>query len=106
MTAGALLSDEIPGYELISEGLRDLRANRLTTFACLASIAKPWLQRAGVISSHERLEFVSKPEHVLYRLLGDEPGDAYSRYNSLLRRVVSFERELMRRHAVLEKLKS
>jgi hypothetical protein len=33
-------------------------------------------------------------EHDLYALLGQEEGDPYSRYNALLRELVSFERAL------------
>ena len=40
----------------------------------------------------------SKPELELYDLLKLEPGDAYSRYNAMVRELVSFENALDRRN--------
>jgi hypothetical protein len=40
---------------------------------------------------------VAEPELQLYRLLRREGGDAYSRYNALLRELISFEQALDRR---------
>jgi len=40
---------------------------------------------------------IEEAELVLYRLLRAEGGDSYSRYNSLLRELVSFEQALDRR---------
>lgn len=82
MSAASLLADDIPGHELVCDGLRDLEARRVTPAACLPSIAQPWLERAGVISAADGLQFVAEPEHALCRLLCDEHGDPYSRYNS------------------------
>jgi hypothetical protein len=39
-----------------------------------------------------------EPELQLYRLLRREEGDAYSRYNALVRELVSFEAALDRRN--------
>jgi hypothetical protein len=39
----------------------------------------------------------AEPELQLYALLGQETGDAYARYNALLRELVSFENALDRR---------
>jgi hypothetical protein len=39
----------------------------------------------------------AEPERQLYRLLREEGGDAYSRYNALIRELVSFEQALDRR---------
>jgi len=41
--------------------------------------------------------FFPEPERQLYRLLRQEGGDAYSRYNALIRELVSFEQALDRR---------
>jgi hypothetical protein len=41
---------------------------------------------------------VSEPELQLYDLLKREGGDAYSRYNALVRELVSFENALDRRN--------
>ena len=40
-----------------------------------------------------------EPERQLYRLLREEGGDAYSRYNALIRELVSFEQALDRRQS-------
>ncbi|MBI4625128.1 MAG: hypothetical protein HY736_18155 [Verrucomicrobia bacterium] len=39
---------------------------------------------------------IAEPEAVLYRLLRKESGDAFSRYNAILRRLVRFEHALDR----------
>jgi hypothetical protein len=83
-----------PGAELVLPGLHDLAAGRLTIAACLVSVARPTIEKSGLAESFLPLSYVSAPEQTLYKLLGQEDGDAYSRYNSLLRRLVSFERAL------------
>ena len=84
MTFGGL-----PGAELIERGLRELGERRETAASLLVSIGAPRLRRAGVpvVSPFD------EPEHRLYRLLARTEGTAaHSRYNALLRRLVSFER--------------
>ena len=85
-----------PGAELVLPGLEDLAAGRLTVAACLVSVARPTIEKSGLAESFLPLRYVSAPEQTLYKLLGQEGGDAYGRYNSLLRRLVSFERALRR----------
>lgn len=85
-----------PGAELVLPGLEDLAAGRLTVAACLVSIARPLIEASGLAEAFLPLRYVSVPEHTLYRLLRAEGGDSYGRYNSLLRRLVSFERALRR----------
>ncbi len=85
--------DRLPGAELIGPGLRDAGSGRRTPLACLVWIAEPRLRSAGLIGP----EFpppIPEPERSLYALLRGEAGDAYPRYNALLRRLVSFERAL------------
>jgi hypothetical protein len=84
----------LPGEELVRKGLVDLNAGELTAEACLVSIASPRLRQRGLLSIGAAL--VPDAELVLYQLLGKAEGDAYSRYNSLLRRLVSFEHALDR----------
>ena len=84
----------LPGEELVRKGLVDLNAGELTAEACLVSIASPRLRQRGLLSVG--LALVPDAELVLYQLLGKAEGDAYSRYNSLLRRLVSFEHALDR----------
>ena len=95
MTPSSDLLAGLPGEELVRQGLADIAAGRRTQTACLVSIASPRLLRAGVLPSDTPL--IEEAELVLYRLLRAEGGDSYSRYNSLLRELVSFEQALDRR---------
>jgi hypothetical protein len=80
----------LPGGDLIDTGLEDLRDGRMTVEACLVAIGAPRLRQLG-FQLPDRLP--STPEHRLYDLLVKEDVDAaHSRYNSLIRRLVSFER--------------
>jgi len=79
-----------PGAELIAEGIQDLAHSRESVPACLVSIGAPRLRRAGLAIPEKT---IPSPEHRLYELLlADNPEGAFSLYNSLLRRLVSFER--------------
>lgn len=79
----------LPGAELIEEGLADLRAGRMSTSALLALVGGPRLRRLGF----DVPQGPQDPEHRLYEALAAEDQDsAHSRYNALVRRLVSFER--------------
>ena len=84
----------LPGEEFVRKGLADLDAGEVTVEACLVSIASPRLRQRGFLPLNATL--VSEAELALYQLLGETEGDPYSRYNSLLRRLVSFEHALDR----------
>ena len=91
----------LPGGELVQRGLADYAAGLVTQASCLVAIGWPRLERAGLaMPSLARASF-PQPEIQLYQLLGGEPGDAYSRYNSLLRRLISFEQSLERQNTVV-----
>ena len=80
----------LPGAEIIEKGLADLDAERETVESLLVSIGAPRLRRAGIVVPQNTFH---SPEHRLYDLLfKTDPETAYSRYNSLIRRLVSFER--------------
>ncbi|MBI2358953.1 MAG: hypothetical protein HYV04_08620 [Deltaproteobacteria bacterium] len=82
----------LPGGELIQKGLSDLGAGRESEATLLVLIGAPRLRRLGldVSASTE-----NPPEHRLYRLLAtSNPDSAHSRYNALIRLLVSFERAL------------
>jgi hypothetical protein len=85
----------LPGEPLVRQGLADLQAGQQTAPACLVSIARSRLNRAGLLD--RSTPSAPEPELQLYRLLRREGGDAYSRYNSLLRELISFEQALDRR---------
>jgi hypothetical protein len=83
--------DALPGAELIRQGLRDVDAGRESMQALLVSIGAARLARAGIVVAHP----LSEPEPRLYELLEKEHGDgAHSKYNALLRRLMSFERSV------------
>jgi hypothetical protein len=91
----------LPGEELVREGLADAHAGRCTIPACLVSIGRTRLQGAGLMHV-DRSFLQTDAELQLYRLLRKSGGDAYSRYNALLRELVSFERALDRRREELK----
>jgi hypothetical protein len=81
----------LPGGDLIAQGLEDLRSGQTTIAAALVSIGAPRLRTLGVIPDRT----LPDPEGVLYDLLAAEDADAaHSRYNALIRRLVSLERAL------------
>ena len=87
----------LPGEALMREGLADFQSGRCTVPACLVGIARSRLTRAGLVKGGMAPTPV-EPELQLYRLLRREGGDAYSRYNALVRELVSFESALDRRN--------
>ena len=86
----------LPGESLLREGLSDFQSGRRTVSACLVAIAHTRLTRAGIVLAAPPQQ-QREPELQLYQLLRQQGGDAYSRYNSLLRELISFEQALDRR---------
>jgi hypothetical protein len=83
--------DALPGADIVRRGLADLSRGEETADALLVSIGAPRLRGAGL----DLPPTLPDPEHRLYRLLSRDHGnDAHSRYNALIRRLVSFERAL------------
>jgi len=81
--------EEFPGGDLIDKGLADLEAGRETVEALLVSIGALRLLLAGIPVPDETSP---NPERRLYDRLALEDSDsAHSRYNALVRRLVSFE---------------
>ncbi|MGH9907790.1 MAG: hypothetical protein ACRD8U_19655 [Pyrinomonadaceae bacterium] len=80
----------LPGEDLIEAGLRDLLAGRETIAALLVAIGAPRLRRTGLALPGD---LPQHPEDRLYDLLAKVDEDsAHSRYNALIRRLVSYER--------------
>jgi hypothetical protein len=81
----------LPGWELVSAGLKDRAAGRQTIPALLVDSASERLARLGlpVPGSH-----AADATERLYRLVEAEVGEtqAHSRYNALRRRLASFLR--------------
>ena len=79
-----------PGEDLVTQGIADLKDGRETVHSLLVSIGAYRLRRAGIAVPENAF---SDPEHRLYEFLSKEDSDsAHSRYNALIRRLVSFER--------------
>ncbi len=89
--------DDLPGAELVAAGIEDLRRGELTVEALLVAVGAPRLRAAG-LSVPEAPGWPAQPEHALYEAIGRSGVDnSHARYNSLIRRLVSFERALERR---------
>lgn len=82
--------DDLPGAELVLPGIEDLRRSVESVPALLVAIGHPRLSRLDLDLPANGFD---QPEDRLYALLAAEHGDAaHSRYNALIRRLVSFER--------------
>ena len=89
-----LSSEEIsrfPGGERMLRGLQDWRSGHITVDSCLVAVAFGKFRNAGLVSGEAPFD---QAELVLYNLLRKEGGNAYGRYNSLIRELVSFGRAL------------
>lgn len=79
----------LPGADLVQQGLDDLARGVESIPSLLVSIGAPRLQALGYTIENP----VPHPERRLYdRLAADDSDSAHSRYNALVRRLVSFER--------------
>ena len=79
----------LPGEDLVREGLADLQRGVESIESLLVSIGAPRLRRLGISIPKP----LPEPELRLYEVLSEQHGDAaHSRYNALVRRLVSFER--------------
>jgi len=83
------VSVSLPGHELVSAGLADLAAGRETESALLVAMAARRLRALGFdVPPREG----GSPDHRLYELLSESGPNAHSRYNALVRQMVSFAR--------------
>lgn len=81
--------EALPGGELVRAGVDDLERGAESIEALLVSIGAPRLRLAGL----EIPSPLPSPELRLYeRLRQEDANAAHSRYNALVRRLVSFER--------------
>ena len=80
----------LPGADVVSEGLADLAQGRETAASLLVTIGAGRLRRLGIDVPASSWP---DPETRLYQMLARSDEDsAHSRYNALLRLLVSFER--------------
>ena len=85
----AMTANQLPGAELIDRGLADLAAGMVTIESLLVSMAAPSLRALG----YAVIAPIDDAELALYALLSARDGNAaHSRYNALVRRLVSFQR--------------
>jgi len=79
----------LPGADLVERGVADLRRRNASVEALLVSIGASRLSSLG----YDVTGAFDDPEKRLYaRLATDGENAAHSRYNALVRRLVSFER--------------
>lgn len=83
----------LPGGERMLQRLQDWREGRTAINSCLVVIAFGKFRAAGLVSGEAPFP---EAELVLYELLKKEGRNAYGRYNSLIRELVSFGRALTR----------
>jgi hypothetical protein len=80
----------LPGGDLVGQGLRDLEAGEESIASLLVWVGAPRLRRLGLTLSGAG---PPQAEHRLYeRLAALDADSAHSRYNALIRLLVSFER--------------
>jgi hypothetical protein len=80
----------LPGADYVERGLRHLELGVLSVEALLVLVGAPRLRELGIAVPTSQ---VDHPEHRLYERLAETYGDgAHSRYNALIRTLVSFER--------------
>ena len=91
----------LPGEDIIRQGLMDLALGEESVASLMVQIGASRMREAGLdvpsLPAQDRAA-----ELRLYSLLSAQHGvDAYSQYNALLRRLVSFERALECRQSAL-----
>ena len=85
---------DLPGGDLLAAGLEDLSRGVESVPALLAQIGAPRLRQLA-IEVPARDPSSPLAEHRLYEILAREHGDgAHSRYNALIRKLVSFTRAI------------
>ena len=82
----------LPGARRVAEGLHDYRESRHTLASCLVRMARPRLAKVGLMEALPGHD--TQAELDLYQLLAPTGNQAHSRYNALIRELVSFERAL------------
>jgi hypothetical protein len=86
----SMIGAGLPGEDLVSAGILDLRRGRESEASLLVAMAAPRLRALGLDVPSGGPDC---PSHRLYELLSEDGnGGAHSRYNALVRRIVSFSR--------------
>ena len=91
---------DLPGSDLVAMGIDDLRRGEFTVEALLVAVGASRLRSIGLDIPNVPA-WPESPELALYAaVVAREPGNAHSRYNALIRRLVSFERAMEALHPV------
>ncbi len=87
---------DLPGADLIASGVEALQRGEPSVEALLVMVGESRLRAAG-LELPQCPTLTHSPEIALYNAISAEhPTDTHSRYNALIRRLVSFERALER----------
>ncbi len=87
---------DLPGADLIASGIEALQRGEPSVEALLVMVGESRMRAAG-LELPECPPLPHSPEIALYNAIGARhPTDTHSRYNALIRRLVSFERALER----------
>ena len=85
---------DLPGADIVATGIEDLRRGEFTVEALLVAVGAPRLRGVG-LEIPDAPGCPECPELALYAAIGErEAGNTHSRYNALIRRLVSFERAM------------
>lgn len=85
------IDHNLPGSDLVAKGLENIQNGESTAEALLVFIGAPRLRQLGIAVPKHEMEIC--PELALYHLLlKRDKENAYSLYNSYLRRLISFEK--------------
>jgi hypothetical protein len=97
--AGDAHLDDLPGADLVRQGIDDLEHGDDTVAAALTRMAAPRLRSIG-LDIPSPTEDDPPAGHRLYELLAaGDAATAHSRYNALVARMVSFARAAERAHS-------
>lgn len=87
-------SKGLPGEDLIQQGVKDMARGVESMMSLLVMVGYPRLTRLRK-DLPKPLQWIDHPEIRLYQLLSQRnPQGAHSRFNALIRRLVSYERAL------------
>ena len=88
------IQPDLPGADLVAIGIDDLQRGEFTVEALLVAVGAPRLRSIG-LDIPDMPACPENPELALYAAIGArEAGNTHSRYNALIRRLVSFERAM------------
>ena len=88
------MNDKLPAEDWIAQGIDDLTRGVESIMALLVMVGYPRLKRLKK-DLPKSIKPIDQPEICLYKLLSyQDPQGSHSRFNALIRRLVSYERAL------------